>query len=147
MPKLSTRATASPTVRMSGTAARTPIAMPRLVPIRYRSVKPVTTHAFRRDSTRSTRSPDEIPEHGVQAVVGALEPSDLELRVRHDSREFSVELVRFSGADEEFLGRRKFERDHMVQPGERLSELTGSRRIETHGVGMGVDQRADRVDI
>src|SRR5437899_4257149 len=147
MPKLPTRATASPTVKMRGTAARTAIAMPRLVPIRYRSVKPVTTDAFRTDSTRSMRSPDEIPEDGVQAVVGALDSADLELRVRHDSRELSVERVRFSGAHEEFLGRRKFEGDDMVQPGERLSELTGSRRVETHGVGMGVDQRADRVDV
>ena len=109
MPKLPTRATASPTVKMSGTAARTAIAMPRLVPIRYRSVKPVTTHAFRTDSTRSMRSPDEIPEDGVQAVVGALDSTDLELRVRHDSRELSVERVGFSGAHEEFLGRREFE--------------------------------------
>src|SRR5437879_12088765 len=147
MPKPPNRARASPTVRMSGTAARTASAMPRLVPIRYRSVKPVTTHAFRRDSTRSMRSPDGIPEHGVQAGVGALDSADLELRVCDDSRELSVERVRFSGAHEEFLGRRKFERDHMVHPGERLSELTRSRRIETHGVGMGVDQRPDRVDI
>src|SRR5256712_11306311 len=147
MPKLATRARASPTVRRSGTAARTAIAMPRLVPMRYRRVKPVTTHAFRRDSTRSMRSPDEIPEHGVQAVVGTLDSADLELRVCDDSRELSVERVRFSRPYEEFLGRRKFERDDMVHPGERLSELTRSRRIETHGVGMGVDQRADRVDI
>src|SRR5207245_2651301 len=123
MPKLATRARASPTVRRSGTAARTAIAMPRLVPMRYRRVKPVTTHAFRRDSTRSMRSPDEIPEHGVQAVVGALDSADLELRVCDDSRELSVERVRFSRAHEEFLGRRTFERDHMVHPGERLREL------------------------
>src|SRR2546428_566053 len=106
MPKLPTRATASPTVKMSGTAARTAIAMPRLVPIRYRSVKPVTTHAFRTDSTRSMRSPDEIPEHGVQAVVEAVG--------RHERG--PARLGKLRDRPEDLDG------GHGVRPGERLVE-------------------------
>src|SRR5439155_633454 len=85
--------------------------------------KSVTTHAFRNDSVQSIRSPDEVPEHGIEAVVRALETVDLELRVRDDLGKLSVECVGLAGADDGRVGRRKLERDDVVHAGEGLREL------------------------
>src|SRR2546427_592730 len=123
MVNLSTRAAASETVKMIGTTARSAVAMTRRVPRRYRNVRSVTTQAFRKDSVQSIRSPDEIPEDGVETVVRALEPLDLELRVRDDLRKLSIERVRLAGAHEERIGRGELERDHVFHPGEGLRQF------------------------
>src|SRR5437867_9681984 len=81
MSKIATRAAANESVKMRGTAARSAVAITRRVTRRQREVKSVTTHAFRKDPVQSMRSPDEVPEDGIEAVVRALESMDLELRV------------------------------------------------------------------
>src|SRR3989475_4551135 len=147
MLNLSTRAAASETVKMIGTTARSAVAMTRRVPRRERNGRPVTTQAFRDDSVQSISSPDEIPEDGVETVVRALEPLDLELRVRDDLGKLSVERIRLAGAHEERIGRRELERDHVFHPGKGLGELPGFRRFNSNRVRMFVDERADRVDV
>src|SRR2546422_506605 len=144
---VTTWAPAKESVRITGTNARRPVAIARRVVKRYRTVRPVTTHAFRNDSVQSIPSPDEIPEHGVEAVVRTLESADVELRVRDDLRELLVERVRFAGADEECVGGRELEGDEVLHPGQGLGKLTRFRRLDPHGVRMGVDERADRVDV
>src|SRR5436309_9662089 len=141
----STRPAAKESVRITGTNAKRPVAIARRVVERYRSVRPVTTHVLRRDPVQSIRSPDEIPEHGVEAVVRALEPADVELRVRDDLRELLVERIRLTRADEERVGLREFEGDEVFHPRQRLRELAGFRRLEALGVRMGVDQCGGRV--
>src|SRR2546427_5747051 len=143
----SMRAPARESVKMSGKAARRAVAMTRRVPRRYRRVRLVTTHAFRKDSVHSIRSPDEIPEHRVETVIRTLEPLDLELRVRDDLGELSVERVRLSSAHEQHIGRGELERDHVFHPREGLGELPGFRRLNSHRMRMLVDERADRVDV
>src|SRR5438094_1921457 len=143
----STRPAAKESVRITGTNAKRPVAIARRVVKRYRSVRPVTTHALRKDPVQSIRSPDEIPEHGVEAVVRALESADVELRVRDDLRELLVERIRLTRADEERVGFRELEGDDVFHPRQRLRELAGFRRLDAHGVRMRVDQRADRVDV
>src|SRR2546427_4754913 len=144
---VTTRAAARESVRIRGTNARRPVAIARRVVRRYRRVRPVTTHAFRNDSFQSIPSPDEIPEHGVEAVVRTLESADVELRVRDDLRELLVERVWFAGADEECVGGRELEGDEVLHPGQGLGKLTRFRRLDRHGVRLGVDGRGDRVDV
>src|SRR5256884_7747621 len=143
----SMRAPARESVKMSGKAARRAVAMTRRVPRRYRRVRLVTTHAFRKDSVHSIRSPDEIPEHRVETVIRTLEPLDLELRVRDDLGELSVERVRLSSAHEQHIGRREFEGDDVIHPGESLGKLPRFRRLDSHGMRVFVDERANRVDV
>src|SRR5712691_11933952 len=107
----------------------------------------MTTHAFRNDSDKSIRSPDEIPEDGVEAIVRALESADVELRVRDDLGKLSVERVRFAGAYEERIGRGELEGDDVLHPGEGLGELPGFRRLDSHRMRMLVNQSPDRVDV
>src|SRR3989475_6471240 len=147
MVNLSTRAAASETVKMIGTTARSAVAMTRRVPRRYRNVRPVTTQAFRKDSVQSIRSPDEIPEDGVETVVRAFEPLDLELRVRDDLGKLPIERVRLAGAHEERIGRGELERDHVFHSSQGLGELPGFRRFNSHRVRMFVDECADGVDV
>src|SRR2546422_1912855 len=142
----SMRAPARESVKMSGKAARRAVAMTRRVPRRYRRVRLVTTHAFRKDSVHSIRSPDEIPEHRVETVIRTLEPLDLELRVRDDLGELSVERVRLSGAHEQHIGRREFEGDDVIHPGESVGKWRGFRRLDSQGRGVFVDERGNGVD-
>src|SRR5207245_10683303 len=79
-------------------------------------------------------------------VVRALEPLDLELRVRDNLGKLSVERVRLAGAHEERVGRGELERDHVFHSGEGLGELPGFRRLNSHRMRMLVDERAYRVD-
>src|SRR5437879_3175838 len=106
---VATRAAARESVRIRGTNAKRTVAIARRVVRRYRRVRAVTTQAFRKDPVQSIPSPDEIPEHGIEAVVRTLESADVELRVRDDLRELLVERVRFAGADEERVGGRGLE--------------------------------------
>src|SRR5437867_3860689 len=76
--KLATRAAASPTARISGTEESRAIAMIRRVPNKYRKVRPVTTQPLRTASAKPVRSPDQISEDRVEAIVGALEATDLQ---------------------------------------------------------------------
>src|SRR3989442_2927062 len=147
MSNVTTRAAANESVRMTGTKARRPVAIARRVVKRERTVRPVTTHAFRNDSVQPIPSPDEIPEHGVEAVVRTLESADVELRGRDDLRELLVERVRFAGANEEGVGGRELEGDEVLHPGQGLAELRRFGRLVPHRVRMGVDERADRVDV
>src|SRR5256712_7258484 len=144
---VTTRAAARESVRIRGTNARRPVAIARRVVRRYRRVRPVTTHAFRNDPVQSIPSPDEIPEHGVEAVVRTLESADVELRVRDDLRELLVERVRLAGANEKRVGLGELEGDDVLHARKGLGELTRFRRIDAHRVGMRVDQRTNRMDV
>src|SRR5206468_2517837 len=83
----------------------------------------VTTQAFRKDPVQSIPSPDEIPEHGIEAVVRTLESADVELRVRDDLRELLVERVRLARADQQRVGHRELEGDDVLHAGKGLGEL------------------------
>src|SRR3989442_1474521 len=120
---VTTRAAARESVRIRGTNARRPVAIARRVVRRYRRVRPVTTHAFRNDPVQSIPSPDEIPEHGVEAVVRTLESADVELRVRDDLRELLVERVRLAGANEKRVGLGELEGDDVLHARKGLGEL------------------------
>src|SRR3989441_9722674 len=144
---VTTRAAARESVRIRGTNARRPVAIARRVVRRYRRVRPVTTHAFRNDPVQSIPSPDEIPEHGIEAVVRTLESADIELRVRDDLRELLVEGVRLACADEERVGNWELKGDDVLHARKGLGELSRFRRLYAHRVRMGVDERADRVDV
>src|SRR2546425_989073 len=134
---VTTRAAARESVRIRGTNARRPVAIARRVVRRYRRVRPVTTHAFRNDPVQSIPSPDEIPEHGIEAVVRTLESADVEPRVRDDLRELLVERVRFAGADEERVGGRELEGNDVLHARKGLGELARFRRLDAHGVRVG----------
>src|SRR3989475_12531237 len=101
MSNVTTRAAARESVRITGTNARRPVAIARRVVRRKRRVRPVTTHAFRKDPVQSIPSPDEIPEHGIEAVLRTLESAYVDPRGRAGLRELLVERVRVSGADGE----------------------------------------------
>src|SRR5437899_10608919 len=143
MSNVTTRAAARESVRITGTNARRPVAIARRVVRRWRRVRPVTTHAFRKDPVQSIQSPDEIPEHGIEAVVRTLETAYVELRVRDDLRELSVERVRLACADEERVGGWELERDEVLHAREGLSELPRFRCLDAHRMRMRVDQRAN----
>src|SRR5207249_9773133 len=145
--KLATRAAASPTARLSGTAESRAIAMIRRVPNKYRRVRPVTTQTLRTASARPVRSPDQISEDRIEAIVRALEATDLQPGVGHDRRELAVEGIGLAGPDEQGVLFGNLQRDDMLHPGEGLRELSRLRRLEAHRVRMLVDQGADRVDV
>src|SRR2546427_2708656 len=135
----STRPAAKESVRITGTNAKRPVAIARRVVKRYRSVRPVTTHAFRKDPVQSIRSPDEIPEHGVEAVVRTLESAHVELRVRDNLRELLVERVRLARADQQGIGHRELKGDDVLHAREGLGKLTRFRRLDAYRMRVGVD--------
>src|SRR5437764_13602039 len=120
--KLATRAAASPTARMSGTAESRAIAMIRRVPNKYRKVRPVTTQTLRTASARRVRSPHQISEDRVEAIVGALEATDLQPGVGHDRRELAVEGIGLAGPDEQGVLSGNLQRDDTLHPAEGLRE-------------------------
>src|SRR5436190_1436241 len=126
--KLATRAAASPTARMSGTAESRAIAMIRRVPNKYRKVRPVTTQTLRTASARPVRSPHQISEDRVEAIVRALEAPDLQPGIGHDRGELAVEGIGLASPDEQGLVFGNLERDDMVHPREGLGELSRLRR-------------------
>src|SRR5437879_3870431 len=142
---VTTRAAARESVRIRGTNARRPVAIARRVVRRYRRVRPVTTHAFRKDPVQSIQSPDEIPEHGIEAVVRTLETAYVELRVRDDLRELSVERVRLACADEERVGGWELEGDEVLSAGQGLGELRALAHPSTVAPGRPV-RRARKAD-
>src|SRR3989449_264057 len=142
---VTTRAAARESVRIRGTNARRPVAIARRVVRRYRRVRPVTTHAFRKDPVQSIQSPDEIPEHGIEAVVRTLETAYVELRVRDDLRELSVERVRLACADEERVGGWELEGDEVLHARKGLGELRALAHPSTVAPGRPV-RRARKAD-
>src|SRR5437867_4079803 len=135
--KLATRAAASPTARMSGTAESRAIAMIRRVPNKYRKVRPVTTQTLRTASARPVRSPDQISEDRVEAIVRALEASDLQPGIGHDRGELAVEGIGLASPDEQGLVFGNLERDDMVHPREGMGERLGEFRSLAHPAAIG----------
>src|SRR5436853_5799000 len=147
MSNVATRAAASDKVSTTGKAERRAIAMTRRVPRRYRTVRPTTTHAFRADSTTSERSPHEIPEHRVQAVIRALEAADLELRVGDDTRELLVERVRLTGSNQQRLRVGQFEGDDVLHPCQGLCELPRLGGLQADGMRVFVGEGSNRMKV
>src|SRR5690242_987769 len=84
MLNVGTRATANEPVSRTGTKARSPVAYPRRVVRRYRTVSQKTTQPFRATSARPIRSTHQVPEDRVEGIVGAFHRVHLEALVDHD---------------------------------------------------------------
>src|SRR5207247_214306 len=123
--KLATRAAASPTARMSGTAESRAIAMIRRVPNKYRKVRPLTTQTLRTASARPVRSPHQISE---DRRAGGCPLDLVEHLGRHE--DVTAGLGEFRGRPEELdPGQRVGARERLVEDqdlrsvGERLGEF------------------------
>src|SRR3989304_959710 len=104
----------------------------------YGRVRKNTTPAWRTDRRTSIDSPHEVSEDGLEAVVRALQPSDVEPAVEDNPREVPIEGIGLPRADEDLRGRRELDRGDVVEPCEGLGDVprSGGRDPDRRGGGV-----------